>query len=108
MIDFLLVEKGIFVFQLASNDAVDMLQTGKWRFNEKSMWQALHKVARFVHGQVLPRVVAEAGCLCTAAVYASLADAVPQLGALMDPGENPDASNHSLYLIKLVHELQLS
>ncbi len=85
MIDVLLVEKGVFTFQLASNDAIDMLQTGKWKFNQKSMWQALRKLARFVHGQVLPGAVAEVGFLCTAAVYASPADAVPQLlGPLMD------------------------
>jgi len=85
VIDVLPVEKGVFIFQLASNNAIDILRTGKWRFNQKSMWQALRKVARFVHGQVLPGAVAEVGFLCTAAVYASPADAVPQLlGPLMD------------------------
>jgi uncharacterized membrane protein len=49
------------------------------------MWQPLNKVACFVHGQVLPGAVAEASFFCTAAVYATPADAVPQLlGALMD------------------------
>ncbi|CAK9232087.1 unnamed protein product [Sphagnum troendelagicum] len=47
--------------------------------------QALNKVARFVHGQVQPGAVAEASFFCTAAVYATPADAVPQLlGPLMD------------------------
>ncbi|CAM6032711.1 unnamed protein product [Sphagnum compactum] len=60
-------------------------RAGKSRFNEKSMWQTLNKVARFVHGQVLPGAVAEASFFCTAAVYATPADAVPQLlGPLMD------------------------
>jgi len=49
------------------------------------MWQPLNKVACFVHGQVLPGAVAEASFLCTAAFYATPADAVPQLlGPLMD------------------------
>lgn len=41
--------------------------------------QAVRRVAQFVHGQVLPGAVAEIGFLCSAAVYANPAYAVPQL-----------------------------
>ena len=41
--------------------------------------QAVCKVGEFIHGQVLPGALAEIGFLCSAAVYANPAYAVPQL-----------------------------
>lgn len=50
-----------------------------WSTDDVFYLQAVRKVGEFIHGQVLPGALAEIGFLCSAAVYANPAYAVPQL-----------------------------